>query len=389
MNAVVCGAVATWAVGGVAWDFLQHALGLEALGFEVTYLEDAGLPGYDPAARTYTDDLSGGVEFLTATLGELCPTIAASGRWHVRGPDGRSWGLSRAAAVDAVAGADVFLNVSGQCVLREEYLASRCKVLIDTDPGWNHFVVFPRHDAGKLWPGTVGFRGHDAFFTYAGRVGRPGCRLPDLGLDWHPTRPVVATDRWEPQGPGDRWTTVLTWDNYAGGVDGVEPELGSKGSELARIETLPRRTGLPLELAVGGIDPPVERWRALGWSVVDGPTVTRTATAYRDYVARSRGECSPAKQMYAATASGWFSNRSACYLAAGRPVVLQDTGWTDWLAPGDGVLAFTTLEEAAAALAAVEAASGDHADAAGKVAATTFAAEVVLGDLLDRAGVAA
>jgi hypothetical protein len=370
----------------VAWDYLQYVLGLEELGFEVTYLEDAGLAGYEPVERCYTEDLAGGVAFLQSTLADNAAGIAGSGRWHVRGPDGQTWGMDPSALIETVAGADVFLNVSGMCLLREEYLESRCKVLIDTDPGWNHFVVFPRHDAGMLWPGTSGFRAHDRFFTYAARTGRPGCQLPDLGLQWEALLPPVVTSRWTARPAGRRWTTVLTWDNYAGVVEHCGRRYGSKGPELARIEDLPALTGLELELAVGGVDPPVERWQSRGWSVVDGPSASRTADSYRGYVSGSRGECSVAKQIYTATGSGWFSSRSVCYLAAGRPAVLQDTGWSEGLPNGRGLLSFDDAEGATRALRTVERDYERHAVAAREMAEEHFAASVVLGRLLDRVG---
>jgi hypothetical protein len=123
-------------------------------------------------------------------------------RWHFRAADGRTAGMDAAELREVVAAADLFLNVSGCCLLRDEYMPSRRKVLIDTDPGWNHFVNYPRADAGGVWPGTRSFRGHDHFFTYAERLRMPDCPLPDFGLRWHPTRPPVVLDRWHPEPPG-------------------------------------------------------------------------------------------------------------------------------------------------------------------------------------------
>lgn len=387
MKAVVTGVVATWPVGGVAWVYLQYAAALEAMGFDVTYLEDASLDGYDPLARTYTSDLTTGVRYLEGALSAFDLDLARAGRWHVRDTAGTTWGMASDALVEAVTEADVFLNVSGLCLLRDEYLASPCKVLIDTDPGWNHLVVFPRQDRGELWPGTSGFRAHDHFFTVASRIGQPDCTLPQLGVSWHSMLPVVMTNRWTTAPPGDRWTTILTWDNYTGTARGSDGPFGSKGPELAKIEDLPDRTGVALEIAAGGVNPPVERWRSRGWSVVDGPDVTATSESYQGYIAASRGELSVAKQVYVATGSGWFSDRSACYLAAGRPVVVQDTGWSATLPPRPGLLSFATVDDAAAALAEVEADPAGHGAAARDLAETHFEATVVLADLLDRVGV--
>jgi hypothetical protein len=336
MRAVVTGMIATYPVGGVVWDYGQYALGLERLGFEVTYLEDTGLPTYDPEQGTYGDDPSYGVAFLEHSLAELSPLLG--GRWHFRAADGRTFGLPAPAVVEAVAGADLFLNVSGSCLLRDEYMACRHKVLIDTDPGYNHFVNYPRWDANPGWQGTHGYRAHDSFFTYAERLGRPDCPLPDLGLPWRPTRPPVVPDCWAPEPPGERWTTVMTWDNFRRPIEHSGVTYGTKEREFGRVERLPARVraGYPFEVAVGGADPPRSRWRELGWSVIDSHPVSRTAGGYRSYLQRSRGEFSVAKNVYVATRCGWFSCRSVCYLAAGRPVVLQNTGFSEVLPTGRG-----------------------------------------------------
>src|SRR5262245_15443140 len=186
--------IATYPLGGVVWDYGQYLLGLERLGFEVFYLEDTGGPTYDPDRKEYGADFSYGVAFLERELSALSSGLAR--RWHFRGADGRTAGMDAAGIEKAVAGADLFLNVSGGCLLRTEYMANPRKVLIDTDPGWNHFVNYPRADAGELWPGTYSFRHHNHFFTFAERLSAPDCPLPTFGLPWHPTRPPVVLDRW-------------------------------------------------------------------------------------------------------------------------------------------------------------------------------------------------
>lgn len=385
-RAVVTGMIATLPFGGVAWDYGQYALGLEELGFEVTYLEDTGLTMLDPSDPHYTtENPAYGIAFLTGALRSLSPTLAS--RWHVRTPDGRTFGMTADELNATVAEADVFLNVSGACRLTDAYLPSPRKVLIDTDPGWNHFVTFPRSLAGHDGDAAP-FTRHDTFLTYAENLGRPQCRLPDFGLRWLPTRPPVVVDRWTADGPGERWTTVLSWANYSRQVvddDGVE--YGSKDHEFPIVEDLPNYVQAPLELAAGGVKPPIDRWRERGWSVVDSTMISRTLDDYRDYIQRSRGELSVAKNVYVATRSGWFSCRSACYLAAGRPVVLQDTGFSDHLPVGKGLLAFSTTDEAVQAIEAVEADPAGHGEGARALAVEHLAADRILGDLLDAAGV--
>jgi len=384
--AVVTGMIASYNVGGVLWDYGQYALGLEQLGFDVYYLEDTGWEAYDPRVGDYGPDYSYGVDFLSRELALLSPTLGE--RWHVRAMDGTTFGIAPEDLLAVVQDADVFLNVSGAALVRQEYVPSRRKILVDTDPGWNHFRNYRLWDLEeKHWYGTAGWRAHDQFFTYAERIGRPGCRIPDMGIDWTPTRPPVVLDAWHAQPPGRAWTTVMTWDNFRQPIEHEGATYGTKELEFAKVESLPARVSTPLELAVGGNEPPQERWRELGWSVVDSVSVSRTAGDYRDYVQRSRGEFSVAKNVYVATASGWFSCRSCCYLASGLPVVVQDTGFSDVIPTGDGVLAFATVEEAASALTRVEADYDHHCQSARDVAASQFRADLVLDQLLDRAGV--
>ena len=385
MKAIVTGMIATYPVGGVAWDYGQYALGLERMGFEVFYLEDTGCPSYDPAAKCYGEDCSYAVHFLEEALRQLSPQLGD--RWHYRSADGQTFGLS-ADEIERIAGESaLFLNVSGSTLLRASYMGCPCKILIDTDPGWNHFVNYPKWDANPGWQDSFGFRAHDYFFTYAERIGRQDCELPALGISWQPTRPPVVLDCWQPRPPGDTWTTVMTWNNFCQPIPGQNKVYGTKELEFGRVETLPARAPVRLEVAVGGASPPIERWRALGWSVIDSHSISQTMDDYRRYIVSSRGEFSVAKNVYAATQSGWFSCRSVCYLAAGRPVVVQDTGCRETVPVGEGLLVFSTLEEAVAALASVEADYAFHQARARELAKTHFEASVVLGSLLDRARV--
>jgi hypothetical protein len=287
----------------------------------------------------------------------------------------------------AVAEADVFINVSGSALLRPAYGTSKRKVLIDTDPGWNHFVNYPRWDASPGWQDALGFRGHDHFFTYAERIGTPGCSLPGLGLAWQPTRPPVMVDRWWPEPPGEVWTTVMTWKNFGRSIEAGHKSYGTKELEFPKVESLPQRLpGCRFEVAVGGAGPPVERWRHLGWAVADAEDVSRDVEDYHRYIQGSRGEFSVAKNVYVETGSGWFSCRSVCYLAAGRPVVIQDTGFSAVLPTGAGLLPFTTVDEAVDAVHRVEADYEYHAAAARALAEEAFDARTVLESMLSRIG---
>jgi hypothetical protein len=385
VKAIVTGMIATYPVGGVAWDYAQYALGLERLGFEVYYLEDTGLDAYDPATRAYGGDGRYGAAFLERSLAALSAPLAK--RWHLRAADGTIRGLAPEDFRDVLAEAALLLNISGSALVRDDTLRCRNRILVDTDPGWNHFRNYPRWDAQPGWRGTHGWRAHDHFFTYAERIGAPDCVLPTLGIDWQPTRPPVLLDLWRPEPPGERWTTVMTWRNFPESIEYRGRRYGAKELEFDRIETLPGRTAAELEVAVGGSGPPVGRWRSLGWSVIDSHSVSATPEDYRDYIERSRGEFSVAKNVYVATRSGWFSCRTVCYLAAGRPAVIQDTDYSSTIPCGEGLVAFRGLDDAAAGIERVEADYARHQAAARALAAEHFAAERVLGDMLGRIGV--
>ena len=384
MIAIVTGGIASWPVGGVVWDYGQYALGLEQLGLDVYYLEDTGRWAYDPAEETYTADGVSQVKFLEASLRAISPRLGE--RWHYRAADGRTYGIGADAMEQLVADADLFVNVSGLCLLRDAYMPCRRKILIDTDPGVNHFVEYPRWDTKTVPAGINHIRDHDHFFTYAECLGRPGCRLPDLGIPWHPTRPPVVLEAWTTGRADGRWTTVMNWKmSKTVAHDGIV--YGAKGMQFDAVETLPVETGTAFELAVSRLPAQRgERLRQLGWSVADALQISRTAESYRQYVQDSHGEFSVAKNVYVATGSGWFSCRSVCYLASGRPVVLEDTGFSALVPTGDGLLAFSGLREASDAIARVDGDYDHHAGAAREVAAAHFDAHSVLADLLDRAG---
>lgn len=384
MKAIVTGMIATYPVGGVLWDYGQYALGLERLGFEVYYLEDTGWQTYDPRRGEYGADCTYAVEFLRNSLVQL--SAGLGGRWHFRSMEGGTYGIAPRELARVISEADLFLNVSGGTLLRDEYMSCRRKVFIDTDPGWNHFRNFPRWDAKPAWQGSHGYRAHDFFFTNAERTGRPGCVLPDMGLTWQPTRPPVVMDCWRAEPPGEKWTTVLTWKNFSETITYQGTTYGTKEMEFSKIEDLPRRCRAQLEIAQGGASAPVQAWRDRGWSVVEAQQVSCTLESYRHYVQASRGELSVAKNVYVATRSGWFSCRSVCYLAAGRPVVVQDTGFSEFIPTGEGLFAFGNLEEAADGIAAVEADYPRHQQAARDIAQEYFGSDRVLGDLLKRIG---
>jgi hypothetical protein len=290
VRVVVTGLAATYPVGGVAWDYLQYVQGFAALGCDVVYLEDTGQWFYDPDAATFTPEPGAGAAYLAAALEQLMP--GRRQRWAVRAPDGRYLGMAEQAVRRACAGADLFLNVSGACWLRDAYRETRIAAYIDTDPCYSQ-AKLAAVDGGVaddlVSESAALIRRHDVFFTLGEHVGQPDCLVPTAGLTWLPTRQPVVLENWPvTKGPAERFTTVLSWS-----INPTPPIVGGrvyggKDVEFERFLDLPRRTDERLEAAISGAAPR-ERLVAAGWQVVDARPVSATLDDYRDYLRRSRG----------------------------------------------------------------------------------------------------
>jgi hypothetical protein len=388
VRVVVTGLIATYPVGGVAWDYLQYVHGLAALGHDVTYLEDTGQWVYSPRLMTFTDGCEENVDFLARAFDDGPVRVP----WAFRDPRGAMHGLDPTALRARCRDADLFLNVSGSCWLRDEYRGRGVHAYVDSDPCYSQ-AKLAAADAGTadalVRESAEMIRGHDVFFSYAENLGRPECPIPTVGLAWHPTRPPIALADWPvaPAPPDAPFTTVMSWK-----IDVTSPVIGGrtyggKDVEFAKILALPSRTTATLEIALSGAAPR-DALMAAGWRLRDARDASATRERYRDYLAASRGEVSVAKEAYAATRSGWFSTRSASYLALGRPVVIQDTGLAGHYPLGTAILPFADLDGAAAALAAVQEDHPRRCREARAVAEECFAAERVLGRLLADAGCA-
>ena len=380
--------VAQYPVGGVAWDYLQYAIGLARLGHDVVYHEDTWCWPYDPLQRTMTDEASYSAAYLDDFFARYAPEL--SDRWHYLHLHDLSYGMSRVTFDDFAKSADLFINVSGGSFFPDA-LPGRClKLFLDSDPGYNQIVLSERPG----WSENVdrwcdGVHAHDRYFTYAENFGAPDCLVPAAGIAWKKTRMPIVPELWparpEALTPDAAWSTVMTWNVFKGKLEYGGVEYRGKAEEFAKIADLPRRFDSKFRLAVGGTEAPTETLKAQGWAVEDGPSATLTPQDYQDYIAVSRGEVSVAKNVYVAMRTGWFSTRSACYLAAARPVVVQDTGFSHLLPTGRGLHAFSTAEEAAAAIEAVE---GNHAGemkAARDIALAHFDAGLVLTKLVEDA----
>jgi hypothetical protein len=350
--------------GGASWSILQYLFGFRALGHEVRLVEP--VDRLDPRVVSYFDQLVREFE-----LEGKAALLVRDGEETVGAPYKELTAWARET--------DILFNVSG--MLRDEELVGPppLRVFLDLDPAFN-----------QLWHAEgieMGFDLHNRFATVGLGLGEPECPVPTGGREWIKTLPPVFLPRW-PQvtAPGNAFTTVGNWRGY-GSVEWEGKRYGQKAHSLRKLLALPQLTGERLAPALAIHPEETTDLSALhrhGWELADPVAVAGSPARYAEFVRASKGEIGIAKEGYVESRCGWFSDRSACYLASGRPVIAQDTGFPRHLPTGEGLLAFATAEEAAAAIDEVSADYERHARAARALAADLFDSQAVLTRLLDR-----
>jgi hypothetical protein len=412
MRIIVTGLVGQYAFGGVAWDYLQFVEGFRQLGHDVFYLEDTEMWPYDPIKNTVSEDCSYNVKYL----GDVMDRFGLGDRWIYRNaPDGSYHGRAEAEVKTICATANVFLNVSGCGWLRPEYLGIPKKIFLDSDPMFTQVaLVSGKQDVIDR------IRAHNFHFTFAENIDAPDCRVPATGFRWIPTRQPIVLDWWDapltlnpplapprrgtvesnsppPKGSGvgrgeksprDVFTTVMNWVSYKD-CEYKGETWGQKDVEFMKFIDLPQKTTQKFEIAMGmgpGMKRPTDLLQQKGWQIIEPSEHLPDPWKYRDYLRGSKGEWSVAKEGYVKSRSGWFSCRSACYLALGRPCVLQDTGWSAHYPTGNGLFAFCTMEEAIAGINRINADYVTHSRAARQLAERMFDARKVLGQMLAQVG---
>lgn len=375
---VVLGYVVGFPLGGMTWHSLQYAMGLAEMGHDVWLVEDSGdyETNYDPTTGEVGTDPTYGLAYARQVL----ERVGLGDRWAYHHAHTATWHGGAADEILSVCrSADVVLNVAGIHPLRPWLEPIPARVFIDADPVFTQV----RHLTDPA--ARTHAEAHTHFLTFGERFGQPGCTMPDDGLPWRPTRQPVVASAW-PVTPVPRdghVTTVMQWDSYpVVAWDGVS--YGMKSASFEPYLDLPTQVDGPLELALGRADQAtLQALRRAGWLLTDPQEATWDPWVYQQTIARSRAEWSVAKHGYVTSGSGWFSERSAAYLASGRPVVVQDTGFSEVLPCGDGILAFRDREGAIAALQDVHARPEHHGRAARDVVTAHFGATDVLGRLLD------
>jgi hypothetical protein len=363
------GIIGRYPLGGVTWCSLMYLLGLRALGHEVFYVEDTGECIYDLEQNTRALDPSYGLKHIAAAL----EPHGLGSAWSFVNYDGSYHGASRERVVEFAATADLFINLSGGTWFwRDEYARIPRRVFIDSDPAFTQLAIAKNEE----WYVNF-FRGFDRLFTFGSNIGTDSCQVPTGEFTWEKTWQPVVTSLWRTDDAPrrDRYTSVMSWT-----IESFTDVGGNKDVEFLRFIDLPSRTGPRFELAVNG---PHQLLEQHGWATLPAMQVSRTPDGYREFIQSSRGEFGVAKHTYVSTRCGWFSDRTECYLAAGRPAIVQDTAWTQNLPSGEGLLAFSTLDEAIEAIARVDADYAHHAARAAEIARDHFEATRVLSALVE------
>lgn len=370
---LLLGLMGRYPMAGVGWQALHYIVGLERLGFDVFYAEDSAAPPYDPRRVELARDAAANVGFVQATMARTAHPEswayydALDDRWHGRG---------REAVQEWYATSRQVWNLCGASRLPAVRAGPARRVYVQTDPGYEQIALQNGDDdiAAKI-------DAHDVLFTYGENLAAGVAALPAVGRTWHPTRPPVLLDQWAAASaaPDAPFSTVGSWRNR--GKDVVwrgEAHVWSKHEGFEAILDVPRRAGVRM---VAALRPPPDvaaRMGGAGWRLRDPWEVSSDLDTYRDFVRASCGELTVAKDVYVRSRSGWFSDRSACYLASGRPVVTEDTG----IEHGSGVATYRTGDEAVAALRSLPEEPGVRARVA-RDSAERFEASRVLGAMLE------
>lgn len=376
MTIIFAGTIGLSGLGGQAWAVLQYLLGLRALGHDVYYLEDCGRSSwvYVWEKEEWTHELDYPAAYVNACLAPF----GFGARWIYR-DNYRSLGMPLERFLEVCAAADLLvMRAAPFWTWRREYDAPRRRAFIDVDPGFTQ-ITLANGDQGWL----EGVAKAERRFTVAQRIGAADCPIPQTGGPWLRTLPPVFLPEWPVAGSAaTHFTSVIRWQGFREVThNGVS--YGQRDQEFPRFFDLPRATRQKFCIAQMGMKP--ETLTSRGWETVHGEVISRTPSLYRDFIQKSRGEFSVPKNGYVKMRGGWFSDRSVCYLASGRPVLMEDTGLGDWLRAGEGVVTFNDLSEAVAGIERINAHYERHCRAARALAEDVFSTERVLPPFLDAA----
>ena len=384
---IVMGFMGGMPIAGVVWQHIHYIVGLQRLGHDVYYIEDSARLPYNPA----TFEVNNEYDYAAQLLRQLAEEFHFKRRWSFCArylPGQPTAGLPLKRVRELYREADAILNICGTQEFNEDLLASDQIIYVESDPGVEQIKV----DQGVK--STLKYlRRHRALFTFGENVGTSEFPVPTHGLKWLPTRQPVATDLWKTSrrpGPAAVFTSIANWSTS--GLKDIEWRgeryMWSKSLEFVRFVQAPKKTGETFELATDIKDARTRNsFLRNEWRFRSPLDLSENYWLYRDYIRQSKGEFTVAKDQYVRLNTAWFSDRSACYLAAGRPVITQNTGFAKHYGGNGGLFGFDSLGDIADAVKEINADYPKHSREACAIAREFFEAEKVVGSLLERAGI--
>jgi len=387
MTIIIGGYIGLLPASGLTWDYLQYLLGLKCLGHDVYYVEDTGAyPNYQLSQDPDWSDASDTINYLS----EVMTRFGFAEKWAYRNAvDGKCHGISAENVKKICARADIFINLSAASLPREEYMNIPIKIMVDTDPMFTQVQNWDDKDPDTSYSNAWdAYCVYDKLASFGENIGNADCKVPALNLNWKATRQPICINIWANQNilpANGTFTTIMNWSTRKPMIFQGE-EWGQKNAEFAKIKSLPKSTpdsffSIVVSDNSGTFvkgDLEIE-----GWSIFSPDERIADLDHYKSFIQTSFGEISIAKQTYVKSHCGWFPPRSACYLASGRPVVLQETGWTKFIPSGDGVISFTESQGAADGIRRIQGDPNKHSKAALEIAYEYFSSDTVLRELID------
>jgi hypothetical protein len=388
LRIVVGGFIGLYPTGGATIDYIQYPLGLSKMGHDVYYIEDTNIyPIYQDSSAAW-DDATACITYLKNTM----EYFGLQDRWAYRDiGSGKAYGMTEARIDEVCKTADVFINISFSTVMRDEYFKIPNRILIDTDPMFTQ-IQYVQEESGEFKSSTRKMvDSHNYIFTFGENIGNDDCLIPTLNLNWLTTRQPICLDLWSKSlsQPKMNFTSVLNWSGRQK-LQFNNNAWGQKDVEFMKFLSLPFSfNDIKFDIV---INPPLntessfdlDLLRKNKWNVFHPSEKVKDFPAYMDFIKSSSAEFSIAKETYVKSKSGWFSCRSACYLASGIPVIAQETGWSKFIRAGGGLIAFHDQPTAIEAVKTIKEKYDFHSAAAKQLANEYFDSHVVLEAMLNK-----
>ncbi|MBA2760896.1 MAG: hypothetical protein H0U39_02860 [Segetibacter sp.] len=389
LKIVVGGLIGLYPTGGATWDYIQYPLGLKLLGHDVYYIEDSmQYPVYQSDGDKW-DDCTFGVEYIRKAM----TSLEMGDRWAYRDvATDKLFGMSEQKLQQVCAEADVFINVSASTYMREEYERIPARIFIDTDPMFTQFQYYKSMEEGgdKAEYEKKFMHSHTHFFTFGLNIGKEDCRLPMFDFNWKTTVKPTCINFWDNNNNTQSkfgFTSIINWVERPDFIYENE-SWGQKNKVIRTFEDLPSKVDQPFEIVINRpkdaiTTAAIDQLGLKGWSVLSPQDMIADKDDYRTFIQSSIGEFSISKETFIKSNSGWFSGRSACYLAAGKPVITQDTQWSKYIPAGEGLFGCNDMETAIEAVNEVSSNYVKHSKRAKEIGKEYFDSDKVLTNILN------